>query len=70
MVPTVKDPYTSFAVLYIAPSGQTTNSPASPRIEQACSLFDPLVIFFPVCPIELDTKRTLCIDAPGKALTV
>ena len=69
MVPTVKDLYASFAVLYIAPSGQTTNLPASPHIEQACSLLEPLVIF-PVCPIELDTKRTLCIDAPEKALTV
>ena len=30
----------------------------------------PTCNFFPVCPIELDTKRTLCIDAPEKALTV
>ena len=30
----------------------------------------PTCNFFPVCPIELETKRTLCIDAPEKALTV
>ena len=30
----------------------------------------PTCNFFPVCPIELDTKRILCIDALEKALAV
>ena len=67
MVPTVKDLYASFAVLYIAPSGKTTNSPASPHIEQACSLFDPLVIFFLFVPLNW-TQKGHCVSMYQKKL--
>ena len=70
VVPTVKDLYASFAVLYIAPSGKNNKFTRISTYWTGLFIVRPTCNFFPVCPIELDTKRTLCIDAPENALTV